>query len=81
MAIYDTAIFVINIKDFEFNNNNKCNSLRTRNTRGRPKKKKIRNIYKIIKKLRNNKLEIEINKLIIRPNNRYKIYNESGHNA
>jgi hypothetical protein len=82
MAIYNTAISVINIEDLEFNNNNEYNPLRTRNARGRPKKKKEnRNIYKIIRKLRNDKLEIEKNKPVIRPNNYYKIYSESGYNA
>jgi uncharacterized protein (DUF1015 family) len=82
MAIYNTAISIINIEGFEFDNNNEYNLLRTRNARGRPKKKrKNRDIYKIIKKLRNNELGIGEGELIIRPNNRYKIYSESGHNA
>jgi hypothetical protein len=82
MAIYDTAIFIINIKNLEFNNDNEYNLPRTRNARRRPKKKKKdRNTYKIIKKLRDNKLGIGGNKLVIRPNNYYKIYNKLGHNA
>jgi hypothetical protein len=73
---------IINIEDFEFNNNNEYNPPRTRNTRRRPKKKKKnRNIYKIIRKLRNNKLEIKKDKLVIRPNNRYKTCSELDYNA
>jgi hypothetical protein len=82
MAIYDTAMSVINIEDLEFNNDNECNPPRTRNARGRPKKKREdRDTYRAIRGLRDDKLGVGGGELVIRPSNRYKICGELGHNA
>jgi hypothetical protein len=76
IATYDTMISIVNTENFKFNNNNKCNSPQTRYTRRRSNFFII--IYKIIKKLRDTKLEIKeiINKngLVIRPKTYYKTY-------
>jgi hypothetical protein len=82
MAIYDTAISVINIEGLEFNNDNEYNPLRTRNARGRPKKKrKDRDTYRAIRGLRDDKLGVGRGELIIYPSNYYRICGELGHNA
>jgi hypothetical protein len=83
IATYDVAILVINIKDFKFSENYKYNSPRTRYARGRPKKKKQnKKIYRVLRGLRNDELELKkIDRLVIRPKIYCGICGEIGHNA
>ena len=83
IATYDVAILVINTKDFKFNKNHECNPPRTRYTRGQPKKKRQnRGIYRTLRGLRDNELELEeIDGLVIRLKTHYGTCGETGHNA
>jgi hypothetical protein len=82
MAIYDTAMPVVNIEGLELDDDNECNPPRTRNARGRPKKKREdRDTYRATRGLRDDELGVGGGELVMRPSNRCGTCGELGHNA